>query len=125
MYMLSPFIKGTLETFQHFCFHCCRRRDRDPPAPAVLSLPALRVAKGFSPAPHAFTKIAVSDTPLLVQIRRHPARAAAACSHPAVGGAAGGRSENGDMLCDGKYRCTSAMMSMPPGLIFGSRNSVT
>ena len=73
----------------------------------------------------AFTKIAVSVTPLVVQIRRQVSSAAEASFHVAVSGAALGRSDAGEAVPDGRYQFTLSMMIMPPGLIFGSRSSVT
>ena len=66
--------------------------------------------------------IAVSHTPLLVQIERHCASSSAIRVHISPSGPSTLVREAGAREFDGKYQFTLSMISIPPDWIFGIMN---
>lgn len=67
-------------------------------------------------------KMAVSQTPELVQIVRHFASSRQTSAHTPAAGPSSGVREFGDLDRHGRYQLTLSIMSMPPGLIFAMIN---
>jgi hypothetical protein len=67
-------------------------------------------------------KMAVSQTPELVQIVRHPASSRQTSAQAPAAGPSSAVREFGAFDRHGRYQLTLSIMSIPPGLILGMTN---